>query len=183
MGMSDAKILQYNRHADFPAFNLLPSVLNSQTIFGPAYKTRQMMGEALASCISAHGFANTATIKPSGTGNIIEIDIINVWDITITGVKVVPVGPVGDEYFSPGWFVLEFDPVLLRPNEVRKHKHRFQLIGHVFPEETEVEIEVFDVRTNRLRWIRDELFAPLPFTTLSEQFEIAERILCQERKP
>lgn len=161
-------------------FTCLPSASISHPILGPAYKARQEMGKSLASCIAAHGFADTATIKPSGTGNIIEVDITNVWDITITGVKVVPLGPLGDEHFSGSYFVFEFDPVLLRPNEVRTHTHSFQLIGHVFPEEIEIKIAVVSVRTNRRRWIVDELFSPLPFTTLAERFEIAEQILCRE---
>lgn len=53
-----------------------------------------------------HGFANTATIKPNGDGNTIEGDITNVRDITITGVMVVPLGPLAEEHLSGSWFVL-----------------------------------------------------------------------------
>lgn len=133
----------------------------------------------LQDCIARHGFAETATIKPNKGENVIEVEITNVWDITITGVMVVPLGPAAEEHFSGGWFVFEFDPFFLRPGEVRTHTHSFQGLAHAFPEEIEIEIAVVNVRNIRPRWILADFDSPWPYISEAERFQFAERVLCQ----
>lgn len=151
-----------------------PSVLFSQG--------RQEALRVLRDCIASHGFAETAIIKPSEDENVIEVDIRNVWDITITGVMIVPLGPLAEEHFSGSWFVFEFDPLFLRPNEVRTHSHSFQGLTHAFPEEIEIEIAVVNVRNIRPRWVLADFDSPWPFISEAERFQIAERIFCDEGK-
>ena len=134
----------------------------------------------LQDCIAAHGFAETATIRPNGNENVIEVDITNVWDITITGVMVVPLGPLAEEHFSGSWFVFEFDPLFLRPNEVRTHSHSIQGFLEAFPEEIEIDIAVVNVRNIRPRWVLADFDSPWPFISEAERFQIAERVFCDE---
>lgn len=136
----------------------------------------------LQDCIAGHGFANTAIIKPSGDENVIEVVVRNVWDITITGVMVVPLGPLAEKHFSGSWFVFEFDPLFLRPKELRKHSHSFQGMKHAFPEEIEIEIAVVNVRNIRPRWVLADFDSPWPFVSEAEQFRIAERVICDKGK-
>lgn len=164
----------------FLLFSWVPDIVRSQGVFDlqPNRDRREGLS-AIQDCITTHGFANTATIKPNGDENIIEVDITNVWDITITGVMVVPLGPLAEEHFSGSWFVFEFDPLFLRPNEVRTHSHSFQGLTHAFPEEVEIEIAVVNVRNMRPRWVLADFDSPWPFTTQDERFQIAERIFCR----